>query len=247
MTFKRFFGFIFLLAIIAAVAYGSYSYGNRTLNFNISIPMMGTATSTEFTYSEQPSFSDPNFFASVKQRFIDGKTDFIEADLTTMKLQVYKDGVSTLEVPIVTKGRPGSWWETPAGLYKVGTKEKAHFSGMGHVWMPWSLSFQGNFFIHGRTYHNDGTLSSKAFTGGCIRLDTDDAKKVYDIVDVGTPVLVFEQNFDKDSFAYAPDVPAVSAPIYLSADLRNAHAFASKGVTPDQVKAVVSYIRSQQK
>jgi hypothetical protein len=40
-----------------------------------------------------------------------------------MVLRVYQDGSSTLEVPIVTKGRKGSWWETPAGLYKINTKE----------------------------------------------------------------------------------------------------------------------------
>lgn len=83
-----------------------------------------------------------------------------------MKIQVYKGGNLFLEVPIVTKGRPGSWWETPAGLYRISRKEKAHFSGMGHVWMPWSMNFQGNFYIHGRTYYPDGTLTSTAYTGG---------------------------------------------------------------------------------
>ena len=93
------------------------------------------------------------------------------------------------------------------------------------------MNFQGNFYIHGRTYYPDGTLTSKAYTGGCIRLDTNDAEKVYDAIDVGTPVLVFEQSFSPDNFSYVDSVLSLSAPIYLSADLQNNHVFTSKNST----------------
>lgn len=222
-----------VLLILTVIGIGgfSYAYGNKTLNYTINLPVTPPEQQTQFSYGEQPALSNPDFFGKVKQQFIDSKADFLEADLSAMKIQVYKGGNLFLEVPIVTKGRPGSWWETPAGLYKISSKEKAHFSGMGHVWMPWSMNFQGNFFIHGRTYYPDGSLTSKAYTGGCIRLDTDDAEKVYDAVDVGTPVLVFEQSFATDDFVYSGNVPSISAPIYLSADLQNNHVFASKNST----------------
>src|SRR5882724_9446532 len=115
----------------------------------------------------------------VKDDFISQKESFIEADLTAMQLSVYENGAVVKQVPILTKGRPGSWWETPAGLYQVQNKETNHFSSFGHVYMPWSMDFQGNFFIHGWPYEPDGTPVSSAYSGGCIRLATDDAEKLY--------------------------------------------------------------------
>ena len=232
MYFKQSKGTLFLLILtILAIGIFLYIYGNRTLNYTINIPDNLPDQKVQFSYGEQPALSNPDFFGKVKQQFIDNKADFIEADLSTMKMRVYKEGNLTLEVPIATKGQPGSWWETPAGLYKIGVKEKAHFSTMGHVWMPWSMNFQGNFFIHGKTYYPDGSPTSKAYTGGCIRLDTDDAEKVYNIVDVGTPVLVFEQGFSLDNFIYPNSTSSIVAPIYFSADLKNNHVFASKDST----------------
>lgn len=224
---------ILVLLVILLAAASFFFFGETTLSYTINLPSPPAEKRIEFSYGEQSALSNPDFFGKVKQQFIDDKADFIEADLSAMKLRVYKQGSLALEVPVETKGRPGSWWETPAGLYKVNSKEKAHFSGMGHVWMPWSMNFQGNFYIHGRTYHNDGTLSSALFTGGCIRLSTDDAKKVYDIINVGIPVLVFEHSFSSDNFSYADaDVP-LTAPIYLAADLKNNHVFVAKESTKE--------------
>ena len=188
---------------------------DQTLSYTINLPVAPSEKRNEFSYGEQPALSNPDFFGKVKQQFIDDKASFVEADLSAMILRVYKAGELSLEVPIDTKGREGSWWETPAGLYKISSKEKAHFSGIGHVWMPWSMNFQGNFYIHGRIYYPDGTLTSTKYTGGCIRLSTEDAKKVFEAVDVGTPVLVFEHSFSSDNFTYAQASPALSAPIYL--------------------------------
>lgn len=222
---------LFFVLTIIGIGSLSYLYRNKTLNYTINLPTNPPSQKNEFSYGEQLALSNPDFFGKVKKQFIDDKADFVEADLSAMKIKVYKGGTMSLEVPIVTKGRPGSWWETPAGLYKISSKEKAHFSGMGHVWMPWSMNFQGNFYIHGRTYYPDGTLTSKAYTGGCIRLDTDDAEKVFNSIDVGTPLLVFEKSFTPDNFAYNENIPSISAPIYISADLQNNHVFSSKNST----------------
>jgi hypothetical protein len=222
---------IFLVLVIVIIVGISYIYKDRTLNYTITLPVNPPPQSVQFQYGEQPALSDPDFFGTIKQRFVDNKSDFVIADLSAMIIQVYKQGQLSFEVPIVTKGRPGSWWETPAGLYKISNKEKSHFSGMGHVWMPWSMNFQGNFYIHGRTYYPDGTLTSNQFTGGCIRLDTDDAKEVFDSVDTGTPVLVFEKSFSPDSYSYNENAISITAPIYLVADMKNNYVFASRDST----------------
>src|SRR5690606_20071147 len=150
-------------------------------------------------------------------------------DLSTMTLRLQHGSTTVLEVPIESKGREGSWWETPAGLYKVQSKEEEHFSNMGQVWMPWSMQFQGNFFIHGNTYYRDGTPTAREFTGGCIRLSTEDAKRVFNLATVGMPVLVYEDGLSVDDFLYEnlEPIPSLSNS-YLVGDLGNNHIFADK-------------------
>jgi len=227
------FTIVALFTTVAIVGGLFFLFRNTTLSYTINLPSP-ESQKVDFIYGEQPALSNPDFFGQVKEKFIDDKASFVEADLSSMIMRVYKGGEMVLEVPIVTKGRKGSWWETPAGLYKINSKEKAHFSSMGHVWMPWSMNFQGNFYIHGRTYYPDGTLTSAQYTGGCIRLSTEDAEKVYNLIDIGTPLLVFEQSFASDGFSYKDSVIQTSASVYLTADLRNNHVFSNK----DSIKQV---------
>lgn len=223
---------LIVATVIVVASLSFFFFGNKTLSYTVSLPDSPSGQKLEFSYGEQPALSNPDFFDKVKQQFIDDKANFIEADLSAMIIRVYKDGQLSIEAPIGTKGREGSWWETPAGLYKISAKEKEHFSSMGRVWMPWSMNFQGNFFIHGHTYYPDGTPTATTYTGGCIRLSTEDAEKVFSTIDVGTPVLVFEHSFSPDNFTYKNESgPSLVASIYLAADLRNNHVFASKDST----------------
>lgn len=133
-----------------------------------------------------------------RDRLISEKKDFIEADLSSMNIKVYKEGRVELDLPIKGKGKVGSWWETPVGVYSVSLKKENHFSSFGHVYQPWSLVFQGNYFIHGWPYYPDGTPVSTSYSGGCIRLEDVYAKQVYDAAEVGMPVLVYKQPVQAD-------------------------------------------------
>ena len=64
------------------------------------------------------------------------------------------------------------------------------------------MAFQGNFFIHGWPYEPDGTPVASTYSGGCIRMATDDAKKIYDMSTLGMPVLVYKSDFAPDGFRY---------------------------------------------
>ncbi|HEX8591620.1 MAG TPA: L,D-transpeptidase family protein, partial [Candidatus Paceibacterota bacterium] len=143
-------------------------------------------------------------------------------------VRVHKNGAVEREFKVLTKGREGSWWETPAGVYRIETKEETHFSSIGHVYQPWSMAFQGNFFIHGWPHYPDGTPVSSQFSGGCIRLSNEDAKAIYDLVAVGTPIIVFEKDFGSDDFTYEARRPDVTATAYLAADLKNNFVLAEK-------------------
>ncbi len=180
---------------------------------------------SELNFGSWPELGNARFFETIHKEFINNRATFIEANLSSMKLTLYQNGIEKLQVPTLTKGREGSWWETPAGLYKVESREKNHFSSFGKVYQPWSMAFQGNFFIHGWPYHPDGTPVASTYSGGCIRLSTEDAKKVFDLVTTETPVLVFEKSFESDGFVYHTKGPELSSSHYLAADLNNNFVF----------------------
>src|SRR3989344_4766614 len=103
--------------------------------------------------------------------------DFIFADLAAMELVLWKGGAPAKTFPIKARGEERSFFETPNGVYKIRSREENHFSSIGEVWMPWSMHFYGNYFIHGWPYYPSGTPVSEKFSGGCIRLSSADAKE----------------------------------------------------------------------
>ena len=221
------------LLLIAVASFGSLSFvnnnGQRLLASSIgggtNVPVIVenpyTHDQTPLNYGVQVAMSQPNFFTETRESFIDAGKTFIEADLTTMQLRFFKDGVLNEQVTILSKGKEGSWWETPAGLYQIKSKEKNHFSTFGHVYQPWSMAFQGNFFIHGWPYYPDGTPVEEGYSGGCVRLSNEDAEKIYNLASVNTPVLVYEQAQTADTFVYEPKIPDLETPHYLIADIES--------------------------
>lgn len=159
---------------------------------------------------------------------LEGK--FITADLVRMELTLYIDGKATEQFPILTKGKPGTPWETPAGFYSIFTKEDDHFSSLGKVHMPYSMQFFGNYFIHGWPYYPDGTPVASTFSGGCIRLSTDDAKKVFEFADKKTGIFVYDKRevADLPSLFLPLTQPEVDAPSYLVADIDTGEVYAEK-------------------
>ena len=155
----------------------------------------------------------------------------VAADLVSMKLLLFEDGRQLAEYPILSKGRTGSAWETPSGMYAVQTKEETHFSSIGRVYMPYSMQFYGNYFMHGWTYYPDGTPTSSTFSGGCIKLSTEDAKKVFEFVDIGTKVFVYDAKGGPPPQPLAVDalsVPSIHAEAYLVADIDTGDVYAEK-------------------
>lgn len=116
--------------------------------------------------------------------------DYVLIHLDKMTLELRKNSISILTVPLISIGKKGSYYETIGGAYTNDYKEPLHFSSIGHVYMPYSVHIFGNYFIHGIPYFPDGTKVSSDFTGGCIRLSDENAKRVYDFVKKGTPIII---------------------------------------------------------
>lgn len=148
---------------------------------------------SSFLESSQTNIDeDERLFLNFRKSYIEQEISFIEVNLREMKLYLYEDGRLTKEFPVLTKGREGSWWETPTGNYAVLSKVANHFSSIGKVWMPWSIQFYGNFFIHGWPYYSDGTPVATTYSGGCVRLSVEDAKEIFEFVEKSMPILMLE-------------------------------------------------------
>lgn len=232
-----------VLAIMGTLAFGGFLFwklGWFGHNYELNLPFQKEAE-INFDYGPQPALARADVFNQVKGQLIDERADFVEANLSTMDLTVYESGGPVFKAKILTKGKEGSWWETPAGIYKIESKEKNHFSSFGQVYQPWSMAFQGNFFIHGWPYYPGGQPVSSTYSGGCIRLSTEDAEKIFNLVKVGTPVLIFERDFSPDDFQYKIEAPTVSARSYLVADLRNNYVLFEK--SSSEVVPVASIVK----
>jgi D-alanyl-D-alanine carboxypeptidase len=216
--------FLFTLSIISSETFSRYQAASLP---TVTVVTPLTQETKPLNYGVQVALQQPSFFADTRDAFIEAATTFIEADLSQMQLRYFEDGVLVKSFPIIAKGKEGSWWETPAGLYQVEFKKENHFSTFGQVYQPWSLAFQGNFFIHGVPEYGDGTPVASDFSGGCIRLATEDAAALYELVRVNTPVLVHELKVSAETFLYEPKIPELETPHYLIADVKSSTVLAA--------------------
>ena len=179
-------------------------------------------------YGPQLSLQDEVYFNDVKEVFIEDRINFIEINLKKMTIVTYKEGKMIKSFDIAAKGQDGTWTQTPAGLYKVESKSDSHYSSLYDVTMPYSVQFFGNYFIHGWPYHPDGQPVSSPTSAGCIRLDTESSKELYDFTRKNMPVLVFEEGYSRDDFAYFNSIENVTAKKYLVLDLKSDFIFTQK-------------------
>ena len=229
---------VLILGLVTACAVALFWEFHQTIYNNSFTLSAADGSSTPYVYGSWPALDNQDFYDKVLAQMIAQKTTFISANLSTMQLQYYVNGAIATSVTILSKGRPGSWWETPTGLYKVQSKIPSDYSGMAHVYSPWALDFQGNFLIHGWPYYPGGVPVGSTYSGGCIRLSTTDAKALYDMVSVGTPVLVSSADFQPDTFQEQFQGPPISASSYLAIDLKSNFVLAQKN--PDEQLPVAS-------
>ncbi len=74
---------------------------------------------------------------------------------------------------------------TPVGEFRVYVKSLMSWSVPFRVWMPYAAYFHG-----GIATHQSPSVPSYSASHGCVRLPEGEAKRVYEFVDVGTPVVV---------------------------------------------------------
>ncbi len=201
-------------------------------------PASAVTTKNSDTYSSPTLTASPSSVITKREinslaiaDVIPNEGKLIVANLADMRISLYDGSTVVAEYPIVTKGKPGTPWETPSGFYEIETKERDHYSTIGHVFMPYSMQFYGNYFIHGRTYYPDGTLTSATFSGGCIKLSTEDAKEIFNFAEIGTKVFVYDPKTRADLPTLnlgKKDLPAITTSSYLIADIDTGDVYAEQ-------------------
>ncbi|MDD3704533.1 MAG: peptidoglycan binding domain-containing protein [Clostridiaceae bacterium] len=120
---------------------------------------------------------------------------YVEISLTKQYLWFYKAGKLIAQGPIVS-GNPNRGNATDLGVYMLNYKEtETTIRGPGYeaevnYWMPFNV----NTGIHdaGWRYSFGGNIYKKNGSHGCINVPLYLAKKIYENIDEGTPIICYE-------------------------------------------------------
>ena len=133
--------------------------------------------------------------------FNDIGNTYIEIDLSRQHLWAYKDGELLIDSAIRT-GKVNQYNETPRGVHMIWSREKGrklqgrykdgtpydskveywmpiNYGGVGLHDAPWVTEFGGEYYIY-------------SGSNGCINLNLQTAKTIYENYTNGTPVVVYE-------------------------------------------------------
>lgn len=215
-----------VVAIMLGIFVSISGYGLVTATEQVATPtvtIIDPQTFNKVSLGNGPheAFSQATFFSETRDAFIDEAVSFIEVDFDKNVVRYFKHGVLALNFPIEAVGQEGSWWDAPSGLYNVDKKSERNFSAIAQVHLPWSITFEGNYAIHGMPEYPDGTTVPDDFVAGGVRVNNADAKKLFTAVEVATPVLVHKARGETDTFVYQPTVPQLQTEGYLIADIDN--------------------------
>ncbi len=114
-----------------------------------------------------------------------------EINLTKNLIYFYENCRLKEKIPIAYQAPPGVWYQTPTGYYRIGIKKEKHISSLFPVYMNYAVQFYEDFFIHEIPYYFDGQRVENNFTGGCLRLETKNAKKFYEMAKTGDLVISY--------------------------------------------------------
>lgn len=165
------------------------NYGTQ-LDRKAEAKWLGEALSERKNETHIPSY--------LREAYARGENDigntYIEINMTKQKLWFYLDGKAEIETPIVT-GNMMRHRDTPEGVYYVYGKQKNRIlRGPGYAshvnyWMP----VKGGVGIHDALWRDafGGEIYKKDGSHGCINIPLEAAEKLYGMVEIGVPVVMY--------------------------------------------------------
>lgn len=121
---------------------------------------------------------------------------YVEINITRQRLWFYKDGKLIAQGSVVT-GKPKKGYATVVGTYMLNYKQKGatlvgeDYEAPVTYWMP----FYGNIGIHDASwrYSFGGDIYKRRGSHGCVNAPIYLAKKIFDNIEEGTPIICYEE------------------------------------------------------
>lgn len=119
---------------------------------------------------------------------------YIEVDMTQQMMYYYVDGRLEIETPVVT-GNTSLRRGTPGGTNYVYAKQRNRtLRGEGYAsFVKYWIPVKGNIGIHDASWRSEygGEIYKKNGSHGCINTPLDAVSELYEMVEVGTPCIMF--------------------------------------------------------
>ena len=116
---------------------------------------------------------------------------YVDVSINDQTLTYFVNGVPVLQTPCVT-GSPGRG--TPRGVFQINTRTPGKYLNgpTWHVWVNRWMRFAGNCGIHDATWRKQfgGDIYKHNGSHGCVNIPKDMAIQLYNMVGIGTTVIV---------------------------------------------------------
>ncbi len=166
---------------------GTYGYKldqKQETDFLMEAVMGGKSTKADALYSQRGFGTGAS----------DIGTTYIEVDMTNQKMYYYKNGQIVVQTDVVT-GNTSLSRGTPQRVCYVYFKQRNRVLRGEDYQTPVSywMAVYGNIGIHDASWRGSfgGTIYKRNGSHGCINTPTKAVSQLYDMVEVGTPVIMF--------------------------------------------------------
>ena len=127
---------------------------------------------------------------------IAGYTTYVDIDISAQVVTYFENGSVLLQTPCVT-GLTNGKRDTPCGTYKILTKTPGKYlkGATWNCWVDrWMKFTNSNIGLHDASWRSSfgGDIYKTNGSHGCVNLPTEAAYQLYDLVSVGTVVIVHE-------------------------------------------------------
>lgn len=143
------------------------------------------------TINREPVFTQT---ALVKSETYDLPDTYIEVDYTNQHMYYYKDGKLKLDSDVVT-GNISRSNGSPDGIYKIVYKQSpATLVGEGYQSeVQYFMVFAYNVGLHDASWRSEfgGEIYKTSGSHGCVNMPAKNAKKLYGMLESGTPVIAY--------------------------------------------------------
>lgn len=164
----------------------------------------GQDVTRELTYAQRAKSHGENDYGDT----------YVEINLTAQRLFFYKNGSLLVESDFVS-GNRSKHYDTPTGIYGLTYKERdatlrgEDYASKVSYWMPYC----NNVGMHDASWRSSfgGNIYKTSGSHGCVNLPADAARQIFENIEEGDPVLVYQLPGTENPAAVAQEAAQVTA------------------------------------